>query len=94
MRSLEAGRAAGGDRDGQNSAALIVYNRDPYARTDLRVDLHQPYPAGPQDAVEELRRLADHYIPLISYYEERPFHADTVPVYPEALTNRNFVRKT
>lgn len=88
MLALEAGRDEGGDRDGQNSAVLRVFNRDTYARTDLRVDLWQQFPGGPKDAVDDLRRLVDHYKPLISYYESRPSNADVVPAYPEGLTDR------
>ncbi len=88
MLALEAGRNEGGDRDGQVSAVLRVFNRDPYPRTDLRVDLWQDLPGGPKDAVADLRRLVDAYSPLISYYELRPFNVDTVSVYPESLSDR------
>lgn len=70
MRAIESGRDAGGERGGQLSSALIVFGRETYARTDLRVDM---CPAGaPGDAVDELRRIFDEYKPLIPYYEERP----------------------
>ncbi len=64
-RALEAGKAAGGQPDGERSAGLYIVDRAPYALVDLRVDLH-PEP------VAELRRLADEYFPLIAYYSERP----------------------
>lgn len=70
MRAIEAGREAGGERGGQLSSALIVFGRETYARTDLRVDLCPPESAG--DAVDELRRIFNEYKPLIRYYEERP----------------------
>jgi hypothetical protein len=38
MRALEAGEAAGGDRRGRQSAALLVTGAEAYARVDLRVD--------------------------------------------------------
>jgi uncharacterized Ntn-hydrolase superfamily protein len=70
MRAIEAGRDAGGERGGQLSSALIVFGRETYARTDLRVDM---CPAEtPGDAVDELRRIFNEYKPLIPYYEERP----------------------
>jgi uncharacterized Ntn-hydrolase superfamily protein len=50
MRALEAGQAAGGDRRGQQSAALLVHGPLEPAYVDLRVDDH----ATP---VAELRRL-------------------------------------
>lgn len=65
LRSLEAGKAAGGQPDGETSSGLFVVDREPYATVDLRVDLH-PTP------VAELRRLADAYFPLVAYYNLRP----------------------
>jgi uncharacterized Ntn-hydrolase superfamily protein len=66
LAALEAGKAAGGQPDGEQSAGLYVVDREPFAAVDLRVDLH-PEP------VKELRRLADKYFPLVSYYSLRPF---------------------
>jgi len=66
LAALEAGKRAGGQPDGEQSAGLYVVDREPFATVDLRVDLN-PEP------VRELRRLADHYFPLIAYYSLRPF---------------------
>lgn len=64
VRAVEAGRDAGGQPEGQNSAALLVFDRYPFAIVDLRVDLH--------DAPEaELRRLWDWYAPMVPYFIER-----------------------
>jgi uncharacterized Ntn-hydrolase superfamily protein len=65
LAALEAGKAAGGQPNGETSSGLFVVDREPYATVDLRVDLH-PEP------VAELRRLADAYFPLIPYYNLRP----------------------
>src|SRR4029453_14107803 len=65
LRSLEAGKAAGGQPNGEISSGLYVVDREPYAMVDLRVDLH-PEP------VADLRRLAEAYFPLIPYYNLRP----------------------
>jgi uncharacterized Ntn-hydrolase superfamily protein len=65
LTSLEAGKAAGGQPNGEVSSGLFVVDREPYAMVDLRVDLH-PNP------VAELRRLADAYFPLVAYYNLRP----------------------
>ena len=65
LRSLEAGKAAGGQPNGEVSSGIYVVDREPYATVDLRVDLH-PEP------VRELRRLADVYFPLVPYYNLRP----------------------
>ena len=50
IAALEAGEAAGGDKRGRQSAALLVYSTEQYADLDLRVD---DYPAP----LAELRRL-------------------------------------
>lgn len=69
MRAVEAGRDAGGQPEGQNSAALLVYAGHSFPTVDLRVDLH--------DAPEaELRRLWDWYAPMEPYYVERAFSPD------------------
>ena len=47
---MDAGEAAGGDKRGKQSAALLIQGPEPYPRLDLRVDDH-PDPLG------ELRRL-------------------------------------
>jgi uncharacterized Ntn-hydrolase superfamily protein len=65
LRALEAGKAAGGQPQGEVSSALYVVDREPYPLVDLRVDLH-PEP------VAELRRLAAAYFPLVGYYNLRP----------------------
>ena len=67
--ALEAGKRAGGQPDGEQSAGLYVVDREPFSTVDLRVDLHQ-------EPVGELRRLADRYFPLIPYYCLRPFDPD------------------
>jgi uncharacterized Ntn-hydrolase superfamily protein len=65
LRALEAGKAAGGQPNGEVSSGLFIVDREPYATVDLRVDLNaQP--------VAELRRLADVYFPLVPYYNLRP----------------------
>ena len=69
LSALEAGKQAGGQPDGEQSAGLYVVDREPFALVDLRVDLH-PEP------VRELRRLADRYFPLVGYYSMRPFNPD------------------
>jgi uncharacterized Ntn-hydrolase superfamily protein len=72
LASLEAGKAAGGQPNGETSSGLYVVDREPYAMVDLRVDLH-PEP------VAELRRLADAYFPLVEYYNLRPRDPDVPP---------------
>jgi uncharacterized Ntn-hydrolase superfamily protein len=50
VRALEAGQAAGGDKRGKQSAALLVAAADPRGYHNLRVDDHA-------DPVAELRRV-------------------------------------
>jgi uncharacterized Ntn-hydrolase superfamily protein len=64
LRSLEAGRDAGGQHGGQRSAALLVYESKPFAHVDLRVDVHD-------EPVGELRRVFNVYRPTIPYYNLR-----------------------
>lgn len=64
VRSVEAGRDAGGQPEEQNSAALLVYGQHPFPIVDLRVDLHDTPEA-------ELRRLWDWFRPMVPYYVER-----------------------
>jgi len=64
MQAIEAGRDAGGQVGGQTSAAIVVYDRKPFARVDLRVDHHD-------EPVAELRRVFDIYKQAIPYYDMR-----------------------
>ncbi|MCC7273964.1 MAG: DUF1028 domain-containing protein [Alphaproteobacteria bacterium] len=50
LRALEAGQAAGGDKRGKQSAALLIFAGEEYAQLDLRVDDHA-------EPLAELRRL-------------------------------------
>ena len=50
IAGLKAGEAAGGDKRGKQSAALLVYSTEEYADLDLRVDDHL-------DPLAELERL-------------------------------------
>jgi uncharacterized Ntn-hydrolase superfamily protein len=52
LLTLEAGQAAGGDKRGKQSAALLVASHEPRGTHNLRVDDHT-------DPVAELRRVYD-----------------------------------
>ena len=52
IAALEAGEAAGGDKRGKQSAALVIHAGEDYAQLDLRVDDHA-------EPLAELRRLYD-----------------------------------
>jgi len=85
MLALEAGRDAGGDLLGHLSAGLVVYGKDTYPRTDLRVDMHVALPGGTRDAVDDLRRIYEVYKPMIGYYEIRPHNVGKVKEWIEWL---------
>jgi uncharacterized Ntn-hydrolase superfamily protein len=61
IAALKAGEAAGGDKRGRQSAALLVHNEQDYAYVNLRVDEH-PSP------VPELRRVFE-----VFKLQARPF---------------------
>jgi uncharacterized Ntn-hydrolase superfamily protein len=52
LAAMEAGEAAGGDKRGKQSAALIIQGDEPYPRFSIRADDHA-------DPLAELRRLYD-----------------------------------
>lgn len=66
VSAVEAGRDAGGQPQGQRSAALILHGREDYPLMDLRVDSHD----SPE---QELRRLFEEYIPYVPYYIQRHY---------------------
>lgn len=65
MAALEAGRDAGGQNGGQQSAALVVYGTEVNSYVDLRVDMHS-------EPIGELRRVYEAFKPFIPYYYIRP----------------------
>jgi uncharacterized Ntn-hydrolase superfamily protein len=77
--ALEAGEAAGGDKRGKQSAALVIYSTEDYPDLDLRVDDHA-------DPLTELRRLYDvseSYFTLFKRF--LPTRAHPAGVYDRAV---------
>ncbi len=74
LLALEAGDAAGGDKRGRQSAALVVHAGELYPALDLRVDDHE-------QSVLELRRLHEksfeRYVPFASCLPSRTRPAGT-----------------
>jgi len=64
--ALEGGQAAGGDKRGKQSAAMLVVNTEEYPYCDLRVDDHP-------DPIPELRRVFE------VHERERPFWEMMLP---------------
>jgi uncharacterized Ntn-hydrolase superfamily protein len=81
LLALEAGRDAGGQHGGQQSAALLVCRQQEYPLVDLRVDQHQ-------EPVGELRRLFELYRPHIEYYESRPAQPHAIGSEDDWLARR------
>jgi len=86
LAAVTAGRNQGGDLGGHRSAALLVYETEAYARTDLRVDFVPKREKGP-DSVDALKELLDRWAPMIEYYKFRP-HKPTVPGWADWLAQQ------
>jgi uncharacterized Ntn-hydrolase superfamily protein len=57
IAAMQAGEAAGGDKRGRQSAALVIHGDDPWSELDLRVDDH----ADPLAELSRLERLSREY---------------------------------
>jgi uncharacterized Ntn-hydrolase superfamily protein len=55
IHAMRAGEAAGGDKRGRQSAALLIHDREDYPLYDLRVDDHRD-PLGELARLEEVAR--------------------------------------
>ncbi|MGO4715391.1 DUF1028 domain-containing protein [Bradyrhizobium sp. 2TAF24] len=55
IRAMHAGEAAGGDKRGRQSAALLIYGEEQWSDLDLRVDDHLD-PLGELDRLERVSR--------------------------------------
>jgi uncharacterized Ntn-hydrolase superfamily protein len=73
MKALEAGRDAGGQHGGQQSASIQIFDTKPFPYVDLRVDFHE-------EPVGELRRVFDVFKPAIPYYNLRQVDARVKPL--------------
>jgi uncharacterized Ntn-hydrolase superfamily protein len=84
--ALDAGQAAGGDKRGKQSAALIIYTSEEYPALSLRVDDHAE-PLG------ELRRLHDeaqrYFLPFSRFL---PTRASPAGIHDRAVINAEIAR--
>jgi uncharacterized Ntn-hydrolase superfamily protein len=71
MLAIEAGRDAGGQPEGQRSAAVVVYDKYEFPIVNLRVDVSL-------EPVGELRKIFNWFKPLIPYYVERTLDPTSV----------------
>jgi uncharacterized Ntn-hydrolase superfamily protein len=86
IAALEAGQAAGGDKRGKQSAALLIHTTEEYPRLDLRVDDHPEPLAELRRLYEESRRL---YLPFLHFL---PTRADASGVYDRAVIETELPR--
>ena len=86
LSALEAGQAAGGDKRGKQSAALLIHTTEDYPYLDLRVDDH-PNP------LVELRRLyvesRRQFLPFLHFL---PTRSDPAGVYDRAMIDDELPR--
>jgi uncharacterized Ntn-hydrolase superfamily protein len=84
--ALYAGQAAGGDKRGKQSAALIIYTSEEYPELSLRVDDHA-------EPLAELRRLHDeaqrYFIPFKKFL---PTRASPAGIYDRDVINAELAR--
>jgi uncharacterized Ntn-hydrolase superfamily protein len=83
---LDAGQAAGGDKRGKQSAALIIYTSEEYPELSLRVDDHA-------EPLVELRRLYEeaqrYFVPFKQFL---PTNASPAGTYDRAVINAEIAR--
>lgn len=90
MAALEAGEAAGGDKRGKQSAALLIYTTEDYPALDLRIDDHE-------DPLKELRRLyaksLERYQPFLTCLpgRERPSGVFDRAVIEDTITRLSLI---
>ncbi len=82
LAAMDAGEAAGGDKRGRQSAALLIQGPETYRRLDLRVDDHG-------NPLAELRRLygvaRQRFLPFTAIFP--------TPERPDGITDRVLIEK-
>jgi uncharacterized Ntn-hydrolase superfamily protein len=80
IRALEAGQAAGGDKRGRQSAAMLIVSTEVYPYLDIRVDDNP-------DPVVELRRLyVECQLEYLPFKDKLASVANPAGIYGKALT--------
>jgi uncharacterized Ntn-hydrolase superfamily protein len=88
IRALEAGEAAGGDKRGKQSAALVIYTTEEYPELDLRVDDHEA-------PLVELRRLeAKSRERFVHFMKFMARHDKPSGIYDRAVIEAEIARTT
>jgi uncharacterized Ntn-hydrolase superfamily protein len=68
IAAMRAGEAAGGDKRGRQSAALLIYGEEEWSALDLRVDDH-PDPLGEIERLERVSR--ERWVPFSRFMPSR-----------------------
>jgi uncharacterized Ntn-hydrolase superfamily protein len=68
VAAMRSGEAAGGDKRGRQSAALLIYGEEEWSALDLRVDDHAD-PLGELDRLEQMSRA--HWVPFRQFLPSR-----------------------
>lgn len=88
IAAMKAGEAAGGDKRGKQSAALIVYTSEEYPALDLRVDDH----AGPLAELERLESVSrERFVHFARYFATQ---ASPAGVFDRAVIEAGIAQAT
>jgi uncharacterized Ntn-hydrolase superfamily protein len=79
IRALQAGEAAGGDKRGKQSAALLIHGEEEWAELDLRVDDH----ADPLGELARLEAVSGEY--FIHFRKFLPSRRDPAGVFDRRI---------
>ena len=86
IAALKAGEAAGGDKRGKQSAALVVYSTEEYPALDLRVDDH-PDPLAELERLEAVSRER-----FVHFAKFLPTHASPAGTYDRDVIEAGIAR--
>jgi uncharacterized Ntn-hydrolase superfamily protein len=84
--ALDAGQAAGGDKRGKQSAALLIYSTEDYPLLDLRVDDHAEPLVELRRLLEESRRIFQPYSRFVAT------RAKSAGIFDRAVINAEIAR--
>jgi uncharacterized Ntn-hydrolase superfamily protein len=80
ITAMRAGEAAGGDKRGKQSAALLIYGDEEWSMLDLRVDDH----TDPLDELDRLERISrERWVPFRQFLPSR--------ANPAGVTDRRII---
>jgi uncharacterized Ntn-hydrolase superfamily protein len=86
IAAMRAGEAAGGDKRGKQSAALLIYGEEEWSDLDLRVDDH-PEPLAELDRLEHISRER-----WMAFRRCLPNHRDPVGITDRRIIEQEIAR--